>query len=207
LSDMRGSSLAGQLHLPQARDSSEKRCALHGFDVIRGVFAEMRAAQRIQRRAARWSSPSAMTRRFTETTSRPKSEKPTKQCPKRRGKITSRFKCTGFGLRDSLRRAFYADDRLSTQAREHFSQQAQIAQDLRSAFMKWEESSASNQAIKNNRRHFADTNVAESHLEGVPGSDGKYTVRVQVLTPVGVLDRDKNSWVWCENCILSPRCE
>jgi len=69
-----------------------------------------------------------------------------------------------------------------------FSNKRKLAQDLASAVMKWEKVPPIS-LFKNNTAAFVHELPAEA-ISNAAG-DGKSYVRVQVLTPVGVLDRDK----------------
>ena len=69
-----------------------------------------------------------------------------------------------------------------------FPNKRKLAQDLASAVMKWEKVPPIS-LFKNNTAAFVHELSAEA-ISNAAG-DGKSCVRVQVLTPVGVLDRDK----------------
>ena len=69
-----------------------------------------------------------------------------------------------------------------------FSNKHKLAQDLAKAVMEWEKVPPIN-LFKNNTAAFVHELPAEA-ISNAAG-DGKSYVRVQVLTPVGVLDRDK----------------
>jgi len=69
-----------------------------------------------------------------------------------------------------------------------FSNKRKLAQDLASAVMKWEKVPPIS-LFKNNTAAFVHELPAEA-ISNAAGN-GKCYVRVQVLTPVGVLDRDK----------------
>ena len=82
-----------------------------------------------------------------------------------------------------------------------FPNKRKFAQDLASAVMKWEKVPPIS-LFKNNTAAFVHELPAEA-ISNAAG-DGKSYVRVQVLTPVGVLDRDKQLGVVRE-LISSPR--